>query len=246
MIEIKNLCKSFGPEVVLQDIYLEVSEGNTFCILGKSGSGKSTLLRILAGLEKADAGELKVAGNSLLKLRPDKRPLVYLSQEPLLFPHLNVFRNLAFGLELKKLAKADIKAKVTEMAERLGLQDHLNKMPFELSGGQKQRVNFGRALIIKPPIFLLDEPFGSLDHQIRGEMQELFLKLREEYRMTTIFVTHDLKEALIVGDRFASLTLGRLEQYSSVRDFLDAPQSGAAKELDFWTKLDKNHRNGKP
>lgn len=244
MIEVQNLCKSFGPEVVLRDINFQLSRGHTLCILGKSGSGKSTLLRILAGLETADAGELKVAGNSVLTLSPDKRPLVYLSQEPLLFPHLNVFRNLAFGLELKKPAKAVIRDRVTEMAERLGLQDHLNKMPFELSGGQKQRVNFGRALIIKPQIFLLDEPFGSLDHQIRGEMQELFLKLRVEYRMTTIFVTHDLKEALMVGDRFASLTSGRLEQYASVRDFLDAPESGAAKELDFWIKLDQNHRNG--
>ncbi len=238
MIEVVNLKKYFGTEQVLSEVNFSVPYGQTLCVLGPSGSGKSTLLRILSGLEEPDEGEFLINGKLLNKVPTNKRNVVYLSQEPLLFPHLSVYRNLSFGLEIRKMNKEEINNKVEELAQKLGLSDHLFKMPGQLSGGQKQRVNFGRALITQPAVFLLDEPFGSLDHHTRADMQDLFIELRKTYDMTTIFVTHDVKEALILGDQCASLDqAGHLKLYKNIRDFVEDPTSGARKEKDFWTNL---------
>ncbi len=237
MIEIKNISKTYGAEEVLKNISFQLQARQTLSILGKSGCGKTTLLKIMAGLEKQDAGSFLVEEEDLLKLPPQKRGVVYLSQEPLLFPHLNVFQNMAYGLHIRKMAQQTIRKKVERLAAQLDLTVHLNKMAHQLSGGQKQRVSFGRALIINPGILLLDEPFGSLDAHTRTEMQQLYQGLRPHYPVTTLFITHDLKEALVMGDQIARMENGGLQLFQNIEEFVASPGSGAAQELGFWESV---------
>lgn len=237
MIQLDHIYKSFAEEPVLQGLSLQLTDHATLSILGKSGCGKSTLLKIMAGLEIADEGLFMVEKQNMFALPPQKREIVYLSQEPLLFPHLNVFENLAYGLKIRKQSKQSILKKVNEMTGRLGLSEHLDKKPHQLSGGQKQRVSFGRALIINPKIMLLDEPFGSLDAHTRSEMQQLFKTICEEFRITSLFVTHDLKEALLVGDQIARMENGKLIIFKSVEAFIADPESGAIAEIEFWNQF---------
>src|SRR6476661_2672680 len=153
-LSLQNIHKSFKGKRVIQDINLDLAEHQTLSILGKSGCGKSTLLKIIAGIETADTGKIMLKQQDISKLESNKRNIVYLFQEPLLFPNLNVFENIAFGLRIRNLASADIKLKVEQMLENLQLSTHSKKMPQQISGGQKQRVAFGRALIINPPLIL--------------------------------------------------------------------------------------------
>ena len=236
-IEISHITKYFGSRSVLSDISLNVPMHETVSILGKSGCGKSTLLKIIAGIEKQDRGTILVNGSNISKQDPHERNIVYLFQEALLFPNLNVFENIAFGLRIKKLEPALIKQKVSIMLERLGLTDHSKKMPHQLSGGQKQRVSFGRALIINPPLILLDEPFSNLDTETRSQMQELYKKVAMEFHITALFVTHDIKEALLMGDRMTYLRDGKLKVYDSKQDFINDEITGAKKEILFWNNL---------
>jgi putrescine transport system ATP-binding protein len=240
MIEVNALCKAYADEQVLNQLSFRLEERQTLSVLGKSGGGKSTLLKIMAGLETADSGSFRVGTQELLGQAPQERGVVYLSQEPLLFPHLSVADNLAFGLAIRKVPAATIQEKVRTLGKQLGLSAHLDKYPQQLSGGQQQRVNFGRALIINPRILLLDEPFGSLDTQTRAEMQALFRDIRSTYRITALFVTHDLKEALLMGDQIGILEAGQLKVYPRVADFIRAPESGAAAELAFWQQFATN------
>ncbi len=173
----------------------------------------------------------------MLNIKPQERGVVYLSQEPLLFPHLNVFENIAFGLRLRKEKKDVVKEKVGQMLAALGLDGLGKKMSTELSGGQRQRVAFGRAIIIEPRVLLLDEPFGSLDVQTRAEMQDLFRQLSRKYQMTSLFVTHDLKEALVMGDSIGRMEGGHLEVYPDRQAFINDPASGVRSERDFWTSI---------
>lgn len=237
MIELCNIEKTYDGERVLKGLHLELEEKKTLSILGKSGSGKSTVLKIMAGLESADQGTFQVNGKNMLALPAQKRGVVYLSQEPLLFPHLNVRDNLAFGLKIRKVPRKVIDQQVEELAAKLGLEEHLAKAPHQLSGGQKQRVNFGRALIINPTILLLDEPFGSLDAQTRHDMQLLYKAISKEFSITSLFVTHDLKEALLMGDQIAKMNDGRLKVYASINEFVAAPESGAEEEINFWNQF---------
>lgn len=237
MITVMDLQKRYGNEIVLDGVNFALEKGKTLCVTGASGSGKSTLLRLLAGWESPDSGDFRIAGRSMLPIPLSQRKVVYLSQEPLLFPHLSVAKNLAYGLEIRKLPGKVVRERVGELAQRLGLDAQLHKMPDQLSGGQKQRVSFGRSLIIEPEFFLLDEPFASLDHQTREEMQLLFGELRHAFSMTTIFVTHDIKEALMTADQLSILNAGKLMVFDRVQDFLTSPESGARKELDFWIRI---------
>ncbi|RMF00940.1 MAG: ATP-binding cassette domain-containing protein [Bacteroidetes bacterium] len=237
MIEVQQLSKAYGGEQVLRQLSLRLPAQQTLSVLGKSGGGKSTLLKIMAGLETADSGDFRVDGQSLLNLAPQLREVVYLSQEALLFPHLKVGDNLAFGLRVRKVPLRTVVQRVRTLAKQLGLETHLDKYPAQLSGGQKQRVSFGRALIINPKILLLDEPFGSLDSQTRREMQQLFRDIRSQYRITALFVTHDLKEALLMGDQIGILADGQLKVYPDPQTFVGAPESGAEAELAFWQQF---------
>jgi ABC-type sugar transport system ATPase subunit len=216
---------------------LNVARYETVSILGKSGCGKSTLLKIIAGIEKPDEGSILINGSNISNQYPHERNIVYLFQEALLFPNLNVFENIAFGLRIKKIEKTIINQKVSLMIEHLGLTDHSKKMPHQLSGGQKQRVSFGRALIINPPLILLDEPFSNLDTETRGQMQDLYKKVAMDFHITALFVTHDIKEALLMGDRMTYLQDGKLKIYNSKQDFINDEITGAKKEISFWNNI---------
>ncbi len=236
-LTVRGLSKAFGGERVLDTLDLDLARSQTLAVLGRSGCGKTTLLKILAGLCAADAGRVHLGGRDLDGLPPQARGVVYLYQEPLLFPHLDVFENVAFGLRLRRTPAAALRGRVEEMLAALELETHARKQTTQLSGGQRQRVAFGRALIINPTLLLLDEPFGNLDVEIRGQMQRFFQGVARRFAITSLFVTHDLKEALLMGDRLALLRAGRLTAYASREAFVNDPETGAAAERDFWAGL---------
>ncbi|MDO7873186.1 ABC transporter ATP-binding protein [Hymenobacter sp. ASUV-10] len=239
MLEVSALAKSFGSQSVLRDVSLTLPAGEVLAVLGRSGGGKTTLLKIIAGLEAPDAGTLHLAGHDLRPLPPNQRQLVYLYQEPLLFPHLTVFENIAFGLRIRKVANGKITQQVNQLLDELDLREHAQKAPHQLSGGQRQRVSFGRALIIRPRLLLLDEPFGNLDAQTRADMQQLFLRVRQQHQMTAIFVTHDSREALTVGSRFAYLEQGQLTTFASKADFVRDARTNIQQEVRFWESISR-------
>lgn len=236
-LELQQIRKSYHGIPVLRGVDLAVPDHATVAILGRSGCGKTTLLKIVAGLEEPDHGRVELGGENLAGVAPERRGTVYLYQEPLLFPHLDVRENIAFGLRIRRLARREVDERTDRMVASLGLEGHENKRPDHLSGGQRQRVSFGRALIVNPRLLLLDEPFGNLDPETRRAMQELFAGVAREFRITSLFVTHDLKEALVVGDRFAHLASGRLDVYDDRNAFVADPRIGAAEEIRFWTAL---------
>jgi ABC-type Fe3+/spermidine/putrescine transport system ATPase subunit len=233
-----GLSKAFGRETVLRDVSFTLAERHTLSVLGRSGCGKTTLLKALAGLHELDEGSVHRRGQDIAAVPVEKRDFVYLYQEPLLFPHLSVFENVAFGLRLRKVEAARIDHDVTHMLTSLDLQGQRDKAPHTLSGGQRQRVSFGRALIVSPQLLLLDEPFSSLDAETRTQMQILFKRVAAEYAITAIFVTHDLKEALLVGDAFATIRTGRCSTYATRQEFIDDPESGVRQEAGFWRSLE--------
>jgi putrescine transport system ATP-binding protein len=235
-LKIEHLSKRFGDHQVLNDVSLSVAKHEVLSVLGKSGSGKTTLLKIIAGLEKEDAGGVLLSRKLINHQPPQQRNIVYLYQEPLLFPHLNVRKNISFGLELRKVSVVKIASQVDELLEQIGLKDQGLKMPNQLSGGQRQRVSFARALIIEPQVLLLDEPFGALDTETRYQMQELFKKVSREKQLTSIFITHDLKEAMIMGDNIGKIEHGNYRTYASKSKFFNDPDSGAQAEAAFWKK----------
>jgi ABC-type Fe3+/spermidine/putrescine transport system ATPase subunit len=240
-LEVEDLSKSFGRERVLDRVSFQVPARRTLSVLGRSGCGKTTLLKILAGLVDPDHGVLRRAGVDITRLPVRERDMVYLYQEALLFPHLDVFENVAFGLRLRRAEEPEVRRAVDHMLESLQLADQRDKMPHQLSGGQKQRVSFGRALIVGPSVLLLDEPFGSLDSETRASMQDLFRKVAGEYALTAVFVTHDLKEALRLGDALARIEGGRLRAYHSKDEFVADPESGVAGEQEFWRSVSEGH-----
>jgi ABC-type Fe3+/spermidine/putrescine transport system ATPase subunit len=233
-LQVKKVEKSFKEVQVLRNISFGLEKGETLAILGRSGCGKTTLLKIIAGLVEAE-GHIELNGASLQQLPPQRRGVVYLYQEALLFPHLDVFENVAFGLRLQKAS--DITARTQTMLAQLGLSDHSHKMPDTLSGGQKQRVAFGRALIIQPRLLLLDEPFGALDTETRRQMQDFYRQTAREQGITAIFVTHDLKEALLMGDRWGYMEQGQLDFYDTAAAFSADPRTGVLQEQAFWQQV---------
>ena len=236
-LQIQNIKKSYGKIAILQNIKFSIAANTTVSILGKSGCGKSTLLKIIAGLTFADEGTILLNKKNITSIVPNLRNIVYLSQEPLLFPHLNVFDNIAFGLKIRHVCKESIKQQVVAMLANIELESEALKKPDQLSGGQKQRVAFARALIINPPLLLLDEPFSSLDAEVRTNMQILFKRIAQQYACTALFVTHDVKEALIIGDSIAYMQQGHLELFASKQDFINNKNTGVQNEINFWKNL---------
>jgi ABC-type sugar transport system ATPase subunit len=236
-LEVTSLKKAFKKEQVVKGLDFTLDAHKTLSILGKSGCGKTTMLKMIAGLEAPDEGSITLDGRNVTLLKPEKRNIVYLYQEDLLFPHLNAFENIAFGLRLKKLDEKLIQEKVKHMIHSLELEGQSNKMPTQLSGGQRQRVSFGRAIITNPSLLLLDEPFGSLDAGTRQRMQDLFQKLTQEYQITSLFVTHDLKEAVLMGDNIGFMKAGRLKVYKTREEFIKDAKTGVQEEIDFWHSL---------
>lgn len=236
-LEVRNITKSFQQEEVVKDLNFSLTAHRTLSILGKSGCGKTTMLKMIAGLVPPDTGDILLHGERINDQIPEQRSIVYLYQEDLLFPHLNTFENIAFGLRIQKKPAAEIKQKVAEMIQRLELDGQADKMPHQLSGGQRQRVSFGRAIITNPALLLLDEPFGSLDSVTRQRMQELFKKIAAAFEITSLFVTHDLKEAILMGDEIGLMRSGRLKVYQDKQDFIRDPETGVQNEIGFWKDL---------
>lgn len=236
-LELRELDKSFGRQPLLKKINLSLSTGKTLAILGASGSGKTTLLRLIAGQEPPDAGQILLQGQPLETFPKKAQRIFYLSQEALLFPHLSAFENIAFGLRVRKEKEPIVRQRTLEMLERLELSAQAQQLPEALSGGQKQRVAFGRALMVEPELLLLDEPFGALDNETRARMQAFFKTVVQQSDTTSILVTHDQKEALLLGQQFAFLEKGQLHNYADEAAFVADARTGVKAELDFWKRL---------
>src|SRR3954468_9750382 len=211
-IEARNVTKRFGDFVALDDVSIEVASGSLTALLGPSGSGKSTLLRVIAGLELADAGDVWISGEDATALAPQKRGVGFVFQHYAPFKHMTVWDNVAFGLSIRRRPKAEIRARVDELLELVGLGGLGKRYPAQLSGGQRQRMALARALAPQPEVLLLDEPFGALDARVRAELREWLRKLHDEMHVTTVFVTHDQEEALELSDRIVVLNHGEIEQ----------------------------------
>jgi len=222
-IEITGVNKRFGDFVALENIDLNIPTGQLTALLGPSGGGKTTLLRIIAGLESADSGSVVIEGQDATKLPVQKRNVGFVFQHYAAFKHLSVARNVAFGLEIRKRPKDEIKKKVEELLELVHLSQFANRLPSQLSGGQRQRMALARALAIEPSVLLLDEPFGALDAKVRKELREWLRRLHDEVHVTTVFVTHDQEEALEVADSIVVINQGRIEQIGSPDDLYDRP-----------------------
>lgn len=235
-LDVHDVGLNYGTTQILKSISLEVREGETVAILGESGCGKTSLLRIVAGLVECKSGSVLLNGNSINGLAPSQRGIVYLDQDPLMFEHLTVYENVAFALRVAKRPRVEIDSNVQQMLRAVQLEEHATKRSWQLSGGQKQRVAFARAILANPRVLLLDEPFCSLDSRSRSIMQQLFLNLRQQYAITCLFVTHDVKEALVIGHRFATMSDGTLKQYPTAQAFIEDESTGAAAERDFWIK----------
>lgn len=233
-LRVADLSVILGSRPVLREVSFTVEARSTLAVIGESGCGKTTLLRAIAGLASIERGGIEVDGRSVDRLPPNRRGIVYLNQEPLLFPHLNLFDNLAFGLRLRHLPREQITARVEALIAALDLCGLEGRHPHALSGGQRQRAAFGRALAVEPAVLLLDEPFGSLDPSTRASMQDLFKRVSRERGITAVFVTHDLKESLRVGDKFAALRDGRCCVYADRAAFCRDPATGVAREAAFW------------
>ena len=222
-IEVQAISKRFGDAVALDDVTLEVPTGSLTALLGPSGGGKSTLLRIIAGLDAPDSGIVRIEGEDLTAMPARSRGVGFCFQHYAPFRHLTVRRNVAFGLEIRHRPKAEIKRRVDELLELVGLAHLGGRYPSQLSGGQRQRMALARALAIEPKVLLLDEPFGALDAQVRTQLRLWLRDLHATLPVTTVLVTHDQEEAMEVADRLAVINHGRLEQVGAPADMYDHP-----------------------
>ncbi len=223
-IELKGLEKTFpgGVRAVAQ-VDLSVKAGEQLAVVGPSGSGKSTLLRLVAGLEPQSGGEVWIDGRRVDLLPPSSRDIAMVFQTPALYPHLDVFDNLGFGLRARRVPRGEIRHRVQEVADRLGLSDVLNRRPYALSGGQRQRVALGRAFVRRPAVLLLDEPFSALDAPLRADLRAALAEFHEAYGCTLLHVTHGQSEALAIGDRVALFEEGRLVAVGEPQTLYDRP-----------------------
>ena len=238
-ISIQNVSKRFGQFVALDDVSLEVPTGSLVALLGPSGSGKSTLLRIIAGLEEADAGSVRIADEDVTGASPQDRGIGFVFQHYAAFKHMTVHDNVAFGLKIRKRPKAEIADRVHRLLKLVQLEGLAKRYPSQLSGGQRQRMGLARALAIDPAVLLLDEPFGALDARVRAELREWLRRLHDETHTTTVIVTHDQEEAMDVADQVAVMSNGRIEQVGSPRSVYEEP----ANEL-VMTFVGQAHRLG--
>ncbi len=236
-LRVQDVAVRLGRDLIFDAVSFAVEARTTLAVIGVSGSGKTTLLRAIAGLAPIARGSIHLGGRRVDALAPNCRNIVYLNQEPLLFPHLDLFENMAFGLRLRKVAEADVRSRVDALLGSLELDGLAGRFPHALSGGQRQRAAFGRALAVEPAMLLLDEPFSNLDPQTRASMQLLFKRVSRERGISAIFVTHDLKESLQVGDRFAVLCDGRLRSFGDRAAFCRDPSSGVAREARYWSEV---------
>jgi sulfate transport system ATP-binding protein len=223
MIAARDVHKSFGDFVALDDVSLEIPDGSLTALLGPSGSGKSTLLRIIAGLEQPDTGAIEIHGADATRVPPQRRGIGFVFQHYAAFKHMTVRDNVAFGLTIRKEPKAKVRERVDELLSVVGLAGYHERYPSQLSGGQRQRMALARALAVEPRVLLLDEPFGALDAQVRTELREWLRRLHDEVHVTTVLVTHDQEEAMAIADHIAVMDHGRIEQVGPPRELYDQP-----------------------
>ncbi len=224
-IEVTNVTKKYGDFYALDDVSVSLPTGQLTALLGPSGGGKSTLLRIIAGLDTADTGSVAIEGTNATKLPPQKRNVGFVFQHYAVFKHMTVAKNVAFGLEIRKTPKAQVKERVDQLLELVHLSQFADRLPSQLSGGQRQRMALARALAVEPTVLLLDEPFGALDAKVRKELREWLRRLHDEVHVTTVFVTHDQEEAMEVADEIVVINNGRVEQVGSPDQLYDEPAS---------------------
>ena len=228
-VEIRALRKSYGATLVVDGVDLRIDHGQLVCLLGPSGCGKTTTLRLLAGFVEPDGGEIVVGGRRLSSpgkvVPPERRNMSMIFQSYAVWPHMSVFDNVAYGLKLRGLPRSAIEDKVRGILDLVRLSSLANRYPGELSGGQQQRVALARALVVEPETLLLDEPLSNLDAHLREEMRFEIRRLHEEYRITTVYVTHDQAEAMVIADRIAVMNQGRIEQFGSGEEIYERPHS---------------------
>ncbi len=222
-IQFKGIHKSFGSNKIITDFNLEGKEDEFLVLVGPSGCGKSTLLRMIAGLEQIDNGEIYINNQRINELHPSKRQTAMVFQSYALYPHMNVFENMSFGLKIEKRPKEEIASKVKEAAKILKIEELLDRRPKELSGGQRQRVAIGRAITRNPKIFLFDEPLSNLDAALRAEMRVEISKLHNQIKTNMIYVTHDQVEAMTLADRIVILNKGNIEQVGTPDEIYNNP-----------------------
>jgi spermidine/putrescine transport system ATP-binding protein len=225
IIQTRNVSKRFGDVLAVDDVSLDIRAGEFFALLGPSGCGKTTLLRILAGLEMPTAGSVWIDGADATHVPPHLRPVNMVFQHYALFPHLNIFHNVAFGLRYLGVGRRQRPRRVAEALALVRLSGLETRRPDELSGGQKQRVALARALVLEPRVLLLDEPLAALDQKLRRQMQEELKALQRRLGITFVFVTHDQEEALTMSDRIAVMNAGRVEQLDDAADVFERPRT---------------------
>src|SRR5262245_7237416 len=222
-IVVSNLTKRFGEFTALDDVSIHVDGGSLTALLGPSGSGKSTLLRVIAGLERPDAGTVFIDDKNVTGIPPQQRGVGFVFQHYAAFKHMTVYDNVAFGLKIRKRPKAETKARVDQLLELVQLQGLAKRYPSQLSGGQRQRMGLARALAVDPTVLLLDEPFGALDARVRTELRAWLRRLHDETHTTTVIVTHDQEEAMEVADEVVVMNQGRIEQVGGPRELYERP-----------------------
>ncbi len=223
MIEARGIVKRFGDFTALDSVSVEVEAGSLTALLGPSGSGKSTLLRVIAGLERPDAGQVCLERRDVTALAPQQRGVGFVFQHYAAFKHMTVWENVAFGLKIRRRPRAEVKHRVGELLELVQLARLGDRYPAQLSGGQRQRMGLARALAVDPKVLLLDEPFGALDARVRKELRAWLRRLHDETHTTTVIVTHDQEEAMEVADRVVVMNGGRIEQTAPPRELYDHP-----------------------
>ena len=225
IVQLENVSKKFGQAIAVDNVSLDICAGEFFSILGPSGCGKTTLLRSIAGLETPDSGSIYLHGKRINSVPPYQRDLNMVFQNYALFPHMNVYDNISFGLKMKKMKKEEIDQKVPKALELVGLSDMGSRNPTKLSGGQQQRIALARALVNEPSVLLLDEPLGALDLKKRKQMQLELKALQKRLGITFIYVTHDQEEALTMSDRIAVMSAGKIEQLGIPTQIYDSPKT---------------------
>ncbi|GHU67229.1 spermidine/putrescine import ATP-binding protein PotA [Clostridia bacterium] len=218
-----DIYKNFGEGDILRGVSLTVEPGEFLTLLGPSGCGKTTLLRVIAGLESPTSGRVMLEGNDITSLPPEKRNVNTVFQNYALFPHMNVHKNIAYGLKLRGVKRADINAQVKQMLQLVRLEGYERRMPSQLSGGQRQRVAIARAVVLKPSLLLLDEPLGALDLQLRRAMQVELKRIQKDLGVAFVYVTHDQEEAINMSDRIAVIRTGQIEQLGTPEEIYERP-----------------------
>ena len=222
-VSLRKIYKTFGKMEVIHGISCEIADGEFVVLLGPSGCGKSTILRMIAGLERVTAGDIAIGGQVVNHLEPMERDIAMVFQNYALYPHMSVYKNMAYGLKIRGLPKAEIDRRVQDAANMLGLTNLLDRKPRQLSGGQRQRAAMGRCIVREPKVFLFDEPLSNLDAKLRVQMRLELRNLHEKFGTTSVYVTHDQVEAMTLGDRLIILNDGRAEQIGSPLEVYERP-----------------------